>query len=116
MLWTVGLNAFFAFGFIVCLLYTIGDVETVLASPTGYPIIEVYYQATKSQVGTNLMMMMIISVVLVSCFSNLASVSRLTWAFANDGGFPFAKHIASVSWLLGTLVYINAHSHMTGQW
>lgn len=97
MILTVVINAIFAFAFIICLLFTVGDLETVLASPTGYPIIEVYYQATQSRAGTNAMMVMIIIVVLVSCFSNLASVSRLTWAFAKDHGLPFANYFAYVS-------------------
>ncbi|ERF75937.1 hypothetical protein EPUS_01303 [Endocarpon pusillum Z07020] len=96
MILTVVINAVFAFAFIICLLFTLGDLETVLASPTGYPIIEVYYQATKSKAGTNVMMLMIIIVVLVSCFSILASVSRLTWAFAKDHGLPFADFFAYV--------------------
>lgn len=102
MVLTVVINAVFAFAFIICLLFTLGDLETVLASPTGYPIIEVYYQATKSKAGTNGMMLMIIIVVLVSCFSILASVSRLTWAFAKDHGLPFADFFAYVSQLLWT--------------
>ena len=96
MLLTVIINATFGFAFIICLLFTIGDLETVLDSPTGYPIIEVYHQATQSKAGTNVMMTMIIIVVVVSCFNNLASVSRLTWAFAKDHGLPFADFFAYV--------------------
>ena len=36
-----------------CLLFTLGNLETVSASPTGYFIIEVYYEATKSKAGIN---------------------------------------------------------------
>ncbi|KAF2840590.1 amino acid permease [Patellaria atrata CBS 101060] len=96
MVWTVILNGTFAFAFVICLLFTVGDLDRVLASPTGYPIIEVYYQATKSKAGTNVMMVMIMIVVFVSCFSIFASVSRLIWAFARDRGMPFSDFFSQV--------------------
>lgn len=40
MVLAVVLNGLFSFCFIIALLFTIGDVEKVASSPTGYPIIE----------------------------------------------------------------------------
>jgi amino acid transporter len=90
MIRTVVVNSIFAFGFIICLLFTIGDLATVSASSTGFPIIEVYYEATKSYAGTNAMVAMLIIVETISCFSIFASTSRLLWAFARDQGFPYS--------------------------
>jgi len=94
---TVIISSVFAFAFIICLLFTIGDVATVTASPTGFPIIEVYYEATKSMAGTNTMCSMLLIVLIVQCFSSFASVSRLIWAFARDKGLPYSNVFSYVS-------------------
>ena len=97
MIMTVVINTVIAWGFIICLLYCLGDLETVSSSNTGYPIIEVYYLATKSKAGTNIMMVMLLIVIAISCFSIFASVSRLVWAFARDQGMPYSDFFAYVS-------------------
>ena len=97
MIMTVIISCVSAFAFIICLLYTIGDLETVTASPTGFPIIEVFYEATKSVAGTNTMASMLLIVLTVQCFSTFASVSRLTWAFARDKGLPYSDVFSYVS-------------------
>jgi choline transport protein len=96
MLLTVIINGVFAFGFIVALLYCIGDLDTVLASPTGLPIIEVFYLATKSKAATNVLMIMILIVSAIGNFGIFASVSRLIWAFARDRGLPFPDFFSYV--------------------
>jgi choline transport protein len=97
MVLTVVINSIFAYAFIICLLYSIGDLDAVQSSKTGYPIIEVYYLATNSKAGTNVLMVMIIIVSTIGCFSIFASVTRLVWAFARDKGLPFADFFAYVS-------------------
>lgn len=97
MILTVVINGVFAFGFIVALLYCIGDLDTVLASPTGLPIIEVFYLATKSKAATNVLMVMILSVSAIGNFGIFASVSRLIWAFARDRGLPYSDFFSYVS-------------------
>jgi amino acid transporter len=99
MVMAVVINSVFAFGFVVCLLFTIGNLETVSTTTTGYPIIEVYYQATKSKAGTNVMMVMLLIVIGIGSFSIFASVSRLMWAFARDKGLPFSDFFSYVSHL-----------------
>ena len=99
MVATVIVNSIFSFAFIICLLFTVGDLTTVASSPTGFPIIEVYYEATTSVAGTNALVAMLIIVLTVCCFSSLASTSRLVWAFARDRGLPFSDIFSYVSTL-----------------
>src|SRR5882762_1011347 len=42
------INSVLAFGFVLTLLFFMGDPITALMSPTGYPVIEIYLQATGS--------------------------------------------------------------------
>jgi choline transport protein len=85
------------FAFIICLMFTIGDLEKVTNSNTGLPIIEVYYLATNSVPATNILTIAIFLITVIGIFNAFASVSRLTWAFARDNGLPFSKVFAKVS-------------------
>lgn len=84
------------FGFIICLLFTIGDINLVANTPTGLPLIEVYYQATNSKAATNLLVALPAIIVFFALFNSFASVSRLVWQFARDNGLPFSKTFSYV--------------------
>jgi amino acid transporter len=96
MVASVVINGTLAFAFIICVLFCIGDVTNALSTPTGYPIIEILYQATGSKGATTALMSLIVFLGLVAMFSTLASVSRLTWAFARDNGLPFSTFFGKV--------------------
>lgn len=96
MVMSVLINGAFSFGFIICLLFTLGDLDAALNTPTGYPIIEVLFQATNSTGATTGLMCLIVFIGLVALFGTLASVSRLVWAFARDRGLPFPDFFSYV--------------------
>ncbi len=96
MVLTILINGFLAFGILLAALFSIGDVEKALNSPTGYPIIEIFYQATGSTRAATAMMSAIIVIAFTSTFGILAATSRLTWAFARDRGLPFSEFFAYV--------------------
>ncbi|OQO11391.1 hypothetical protein B0A48_05647 [Cryoendolithus antarcticus] len=91
------INGVMAFGWVITLLFTMGDIGAALSTPTGYPIIEIFYQATGSLAATNTMMAFLMIAGYVSLFGCFASVSRLVWAFARDNGLPFASFFVYVS-------------------
>lgn len=97
MVLSVGLNGLLIFGYVIALLYCMGNVEEIVGTPTGFPIIELYFQATGSKAGTVVLVGLLLFAGTVSIFSLFASTSRLTWAFANDRGLPFADFFAHVS-------------------
>lgn len=92
----VVLNSIMQFAFMVAVMFCIGDVDKVTNTPTLLPIIEVYYQATKSKPATNILVVMIAFILFISLFNIFASVSRLTWAFARDNGLPFSETFSYV--------------------
>ena len=96
LLLTIAINGTLAFAFLIAVLYSIGNVNAALNTSTGYPIIEIFYQATGSKSAASAMESAIIVVACCAIFGTLASVSRLTWAFARDGGLPFSKFFAHV--------------------
>jgi choline transport protein len=92
----VVVNALLAFVFVIVILFFMGDPTAALTTTTGYPIIEIYYQATGSLAGATVLTSFIIIPATICQFSVFASVSRLVWAFARDNGLPFANFFCVV--------------------
>ncbi|KAK0834061.1 hypothetical protein LTR91_019515 [Friedmanniomyces endolithicus] len=111
---TILINGTLAFGFAICLLFTLGNIKEILSTNTGYPIIAIFYQATGSKAAATAMMAGIIIIAFSSGFALLASVSRLTFAFARDGGMPFSaffayrRHHAPVAVNIGSTIALYA--------
>lgn len=97
MMWAVILNTVLALGFLITLLFCIGDVDAAINTPTGFPVIQILYQATRSKAGATTIMCMILFSTMIALFGVFASVSRLTWAFARDNGLPFSDFFSRVS-------------------
>jgi choline transport protein len=91
-------NCIMLFAFVICLLFTIGNVEQVTNTPIGLPLIEVYYQATNSMPATNFLVLMPALILLFTLFNVFASVSRLIWVFSRDKGLPFSNFFSTVSY------------------
>jgi amino acid transporter len=90
MVYSILLNGILAYAIVMVLLFSIGDQTEVLDSY--YPIIPLCINAAGPRGGTA----MVVGLLVVTFFvvvASLASVSRITWAWARDGGLPkyFAK-------------------------
>lgn len=96
MVLSVLINGAQMFIHVIVLLLCIGDPVAALNTPTGYPVIEIMRQATGSKTGATVRALMLCWNGLVALFSALASVSRLTWAFARDRGLPFPDFFGRV--------------------
>lgn len=93
---TVLINGSMTWVLMIMCLFSISDLQAVLSTSTGYPFIGIIQQATRSREGTTTIYALILALTFASMFGVLASVSRLTWAFARDDGLPFSsffKHI-----------------------
>ena len=52
---SVILNGVLGFSMLLALLFCLGDLTDALATTTGYPFIEIFYQATGSTAGASAM-------------------------------------------------------------
>jgi choline transport protein len=85
MVYSILMNGVLAYAIILVLLFVIGDQTDVLDSY--YPIIPLCLNAAGQRGGTA----MVVGLLIVTFFvvaASLASVSRITWAWARDGGLP----------------------------
>ncbi|PGH00160.1 hypothetical protein AJ80_09213 [Polytolypa hystricis UAMH7299] len=97
MMSAVGVNAILGLTMLLTLCFTLGDAESILASPTGYPFIQVFFNATKSLQATNAMVSILVITLTASAISEVATASRQLWSFARDGGLPFSSFLAHVT-------------------
>jgi len=108
MMWTAAINGTLGFAMLVTFCFCLGNIEDILANPDIMPFVQVFFNATKSEAGTAVLMTVFIILTICGCISQLASASRQMFAFARDNGLPFSKFLARVSssiqhltWCLG---------------
>ena len=108
MFGSVVVSGILTFPYIIALLFAVGDIDDLLASPTGSPITQLFVNVTGSNAGGIALNCIITIIATVATTGTpfpirmlttdfLASSSRTTWAFARDNGIPFPKFFAHVS-------------------
>ena len=91
-----GTNAILAFIMAITLIFCVGDVNQVIAETSLTPFVVIFYNSTKSRAGTVIMVLPVIITFWAALVSQLATASRQLWAFARDGGVPWAHSLAPV--------------------
>ncbi|GAB1208639.1 hypothetical protein APSETT445_007390 [Aspergillus pseudonomiae] len=85
---SVLINGTLGFSMLIAMLFCLGDIEAALESPTGYPFMAIFLQATQSVAGTATMGSIITTMGICTSVGMLASTSRQFWSFARDRGIP----------------------------
>ncbi len=96
MMWSIYLNGAMGFIMAITMCFCLGKLSDIVNTPTGYPFIQVFYNATKSYVATNIMVTIMIITLTACCASEVATASRQLWSFARDKGVPFSHWLAVV--------------------
>ncbi|KAE8167101.1 amino acid/polyamine transporter I [Aspergillus tamarii] len=97
MMASVGVNGVLGLIMIITLCFTMGDVNSILASPTGFPFIEIFYNTTNSFTAASTMTAILIVTLTASTITEVATASRQLWSFARDGGLPFSSFFSYVT-------------------
>jgi choline transport protein len=116
MIWSMVINGALAWIMVITFCFCVGDLAAVLATPTGYPFIQVFYNSTQSITGATVMASTVIAVWILSNGALIATMSRLLYAFARDDGLPSSDWFSKVSprWgvplnaIMGTCVFSTA--------
>lgn len=96
MVGSVVLNGIIGLAWVFMLLFSLGDLGDLLASPTGFPFIQLFLNVTKSQLGATLMVLVINFTAIFGNCAALTSTSRTYWAFAKDDAAPFSRFFKEV--------------------
>ncbi|EIT76249.1 amino acid transporter [Aspergillus oryzae 100-8] len=97
MMASIGVNGVLGLIMIITLCFTMGDVNSILASPTGFPFIQIFYNTTNSYTAANTMTAILIVTLTASTITEVATASRQLWSFARDGGLPFSSFFSYVT-------------------
>lgn len=98
---TVAINGSLGFAMVIAILFCMGDITEALESTTGFPFIEIFYQATQSTGGATVLTAIVIVAQISAAIGLLATSSRMTWAFAREKGIPGYKYFSRVRALYG---------------
>ncbi|KAF8308093.1 amino acid transporter [Clavulina sp. PMI_390] len=93
MIMSVVIGSTSSFVFLVVLLFCLTDVDAVISSSAG-ALLEIMYQATRSKAGAVSLLMFPVVCMAFATQSILTTASRMTYAFARDGGLPFSPFFA----------------------
>lgn len=96
MVATTILNRILGFAALMAILFCAGNTEDATETPTGYPFIEIFFQATNSPAGATTMVCDILALIFFATTGLIATASRMTWAFARDNGLPGSQWLAEV--------------------
>ena len=91
------INGMVGFVMLITVLYCLGDPDSVLETATGYPFIQVFYNAVNSKAGATVMGAVVLCLTWSCAIGITTTASRMTWAFAREKGTPFSSSIAKVS-------------------
>lgn len=97
MMTALATNAVLGFVMLVTICFTLGDVASILETPTGFPFIQVFYNVTQNLHGTNAMTSLIVILLIACTITEVATASRQLWSFARDKGVPFSRVFSHVT-------------------
>lgn len=80
------LNGILGFAMLVVVLFCLVDINRVLESPTGYPYLEVFLEATQSVAGSTVMGSIIPAITFGTTVNVLTVSTRQLWSFSRDRG------------------------------
>lgn len=80
----------------IAILYCLGSIDDALATPTGFPFIEIFLQATNSRGGATVMTSIVMLLMAAASIGVMVTASRMLWAFTRDNGVPFSNQIGRV--------------------
>jgi choline transport protein len=80
----------------ISMFFSISQLEPLLNTPTGVPILELYYQALRNKAGAIVLESMVLVTGIGCEIASHTWQSRLCWSFARDRGLPGHKYLSQV--------------------
>lgn len=93
---SIFINGALGFAVLLVTLFSLNDIKKVLKTPTGFPYMQVFLDATGSVAGATVMAGIIVVMSFSANIGILATASRMCWSFCRDRGLPgwhFLQHV-----------------------
>ncbi|KAK4497422.1 hypothetical protein PRZ48_011873 [Zasmidium cellare] len=97
IMWPILIGFVVAWPLAVAFMASIYDLEAVLNTPTGFPLVEVLYQGMGgSGAGATVLMALYAVALFGCCAANGTTNARILWAVSRDGAVPFSRVFARI--------------------
>jgi choline transport protein len=97
MVGSVTINGLIGLIYAIVLLFALGDLESLLTSPIGFPFMQLFLNVTGSAAGASILALCITLIAVAANAAGLTSTSRTAWAFARDDGLPASGFLSAVN-------------------
>ncbi|KAH7389189.1 amino acid transporter-like protein [Cadophora sp. MPI-SDFR-AT-0126] len=97
MVGSVVVNGIMGFGYAIMLLFSLGDLEGLLTSATGFPFMQLFLNVTQSKGGATVLILVPTLIAVAANAAGCTSTSRTFWAFARDSATPYSKYFSHVN-------------------
>ncbi|KAL6452583.1 HNM1 Choline transport protein [Candida maltosa Xu316] len=96
VLTTVAIGFATSFTFVIAMFFCITDLDQVMNSATGLPILDIFYQALKNKAGA-LCLGALVYITASGCtIASCTFQNRVCFSFARDNGLPFSKYLSII--------------------
>lgn len=104
---TVTIGLVTSFTFAIAMFFSIRNLDDIIQKGSLFPIIDIFYQALKSEAGAICLGTLVIFSLVGATISCHTWQARLCWSFSRDNGLPFSDRLARIHPKLD--VPLNAH-------
>ncbi|KAE8380628.1 amino acid/polyamine transporter I [Aspergillus bertholletiae] len=85
------------FLYMIALFYSITDLDAVISSVYGFPLAEIYYQATGSKGGALGLLIVAFLPTVITCAGCYITAGRTLWTISRDRATPFSGWLARIN-------------------
>ncbi|CEP21284.1 unnamed protein product [Cyberlindnera jadinii] len=104
---TVAIGFATSFCYAISMFFCIRNLDAILSSTTGVPILDIFYQALGNKHGALCLEALIVLTAFGCNISGMTWQARLCWSFARDDGIPGSRYWSEVN--KKTRLPVNAH-------
>jgi choline transport protein len=97
MVGSVIVNGILGFGYCLMLLFSLGDLNELLLTPTGFPFMQLFLNITNNNSAATFLSLFISITAVMANSAGLTATSRTAWAFARDSALPFSNYFTHIS-------------------
>jgi len=107
---TVAIGFVTSFCYSIAMFFSIHNLDEILASKTGVPILDIFYQALNNRHGALFLESLIVLTSFGCTIASQTWQSRLCWSFSRDQGLPGSRYWSRVNKKTGLPVNANVMS------
>lgn len=91
----LGISFLTSFAFALSVLYSINDIDSVMASPSGFVLFDIWMQATKQSVAVvfTVIALVLLPIGVIAC---MQVASMMTWSLGRDSLLPFGGFLGRI--------------------